>query len=213
MRLGIVTDIHEQVEPLARVLGFFRDQAVDQVVNLGDACDLYSTFGRANEVAELLREANAVGVWGNHDFGLCYDVPKEIKKKASPELLEYMGTMKGRLVIEDCHFSHVEPYLDPYNVESLWSWGDLPVTPDAVRPSFEAVPQRLLLLGHFHKWLVMTPQGQVQWSGEEPLHLEPDQRYFIIVAPLMTGWCAILDTEENELLPHRVPVEKPLDDR
>ena len=85
---------------------------MDLVVNLGDACDTFSPAGRAAETVALLREARAVGVWGNHDFGLCRDVSEKLRQSAGSGVLEYMAAMRPQLVVEDCRFSHVEPWLD-----------------------------------------------------------------------------------------------------
>jgi len=72
MRIGILADIHEAIESLERALAEFRRRQVDLVLSLGDACDLFSPVGRASEVVALLKGASAVGVWGNHDVGLCF---------------------------------------------------------------------------------------------------------------------------------------------
>ena len=42
MRIGLVTDIHDHVEPLARAVGLFRGRGVDLVVTLGDSCDTFT---------------------------------------------------------------------------------------------------------------------------------------------------------------------------
>src|SRR5262245_50119932 len=65
MLLGLVTDIHDHVEPLARALELFRQRGVDLVVTLGDSCDAFTRHSRAAEVVELFRGAGAVGVWGH----------------------------------------------------------------------------------------------------------------------------------------------------
>jgi len=73
MRLGILADIHEDIEGLTRALDQLRREAVDRVVVLGD---LFDTGERVEATVDLLAEAGAVGVWGNHDLGLC-DGPSE----------------------------------------------------------------------------------------------------------------------------------------
>ena len=42
MLIGLVTDIHDHVEPLARALELFRRRKVDLVVTLGDSCDAFT---------------------------------------------------------------------------------------------------------------------------------------------------------------------------
>ena len=77
MRIGIVSDIHEAFVPLEQALKLFRSEGVDAVVTLGDACDTWRSK-TAVDVAALLREAEAIGVWGNHDFGLCHEVSDQL---------------------------------------------------------------------------------------------------------------------------------------
>jgi len=203
MRLGIVADVHEAVVPLAQALTEFRRQGVDQVVNLGDACDTFSPVGRASDVVALLQAVGAIGVWGNHDIGLCYDVPDRIRESTSRVVLEYMGTMQPALVLQDCRFSHVEPWLDAHKAENLWYYDGPPDTPEKANRSFSAVPERCLFLGHFHRWLVMTPSRGVEWQGERPLQMQASERYLVVVAPVLAGWCAIYDTDQLLLTPIR----------
>jgi hypothetical protein len=169
---------------------------------LGDACDLLG-LGRAAEVVGLLRECGAVGVWGNHDFGACYDVPAEVRRRSPADVLDYLATMQPQLVLDGCRFSHVEPWLNPHRIEDLWYYEGLPDTPEQAQRSFAAVAERVLFMGHLHRWLVMTPAERVSWSGERQLALDPQQRYLIGVAAVLDGWCAVYDTAESLLTPIR----------
>ena len=38
----------------------------------------------------VLRAAGAVGVWGNHDVGLCLQVPEKLRRQADPAVLDAM---------------------------------------------------------------------------------------------------------------------------
>jgi hypothetical protein len=46
----------------------------------------------------------------------------------------------------------------------------------------------------------MTPAGPVPWNGEDPLQLTGAARYLTVIAPVVSGWCAIFDTETSVLL-------------
>src|SRR5581483_3642084 len=107
-----------------------------RVVSLGDAGDSFSPAGRASEVIRFLRQAYAVGVWGNHDINLCVDVPQKLRRQAGPAALEYMAGMQPQLVIAGCRFSHVEPWLDARQVKALWYFDGLPDTPEKASRSF-----------------------------------------------------------------------------
>jgi hypothetical protein len=203
MRLGILADIHEALEPLEQALHEFRRMGVDLVVSLGDACDCFSSVGRAREVVALLRGARAVGVWGNHDIGLCYEVSEQLRRQTEPWVLEYLAGMQPYLVLDGCRFSHVEPWLDARKVEDLWYFDGPPDTPEKAGRSFAAVPERHLFIGHFHRWLVMTPSGRLAWDGEGPLTLNEQGRYLVVVAPVVSGCCAVYDTTAALLTPVR----------
>ncbi len=203
MQIGIVTDIHGAVESLECALAEFRRRQVDTVVSLGDACDTFSPAGRMDEVAALLHAAGAVGVWGNHDIGLCRDITERVRRETSPDVLAFMVGMQPHLTIADCRFSHVEPWLDAHKVEDLWYFDGPPDTPEKAARTFAAVPERRVFVGHFHGWLVMTPRGLVNWNGATPLVLNPQERSLIVIAPVVSGWCAIFDTDEQTLIPLR----------
>jgi hypothetical protein len=200
MRLGLVADIHNHAAELRRALEIFERERVDQVLNLGDACDGFS----GEEVARLLLDVRAAGVWGNHDIGLCQDVDASACEKYSAETLAYMATMQPRLRLAGCHFSHREASVDPRDILQLWDfgedWQDLLLKS---RLGLEAVEERLQFLGHYHCWWAATAEGPLAWQGDAPLGFDPAKRYFVILAAVCDGWCAVLDTEEGVLLPHR----------
>jgi hypothetical protein len=202
MRIGLVTDIHNHAAELAAALAAFRRHGVDRVVTLGDTCDAFSPGSGAAAVVALLREAGAVGVWGNHDFALSCRFYEAIRDRYDPATLEFMAGMEPWLEIDDCHFSHEEPWVDPYDPAQMWAVDELP--PDLVdraRRSFAAVPHRVLFMGHYHRWVVVTPAGPVEWDARQPLVLEKAQRYAVVVGPVFAGWCGIYDTAATVLTP------------
>jgi hypothetical protein len=70
----------------------------------------------------------------------------------------------------------------------------------AVR-SFAAVDQRLLFIGHYHRWWAGTSDGRLEWDGDGPLVFDANRRYFVVVNAVLGGWCAWLDTDARLLLP------------
>jgi hypothetical protein len=205
MLIGIVTDVHDDLERLVAALDRLRVLRCDRVVCLGDATDFHGPHNRAWEVARRLRDAGAVGVWGNHDFGLCRDVPLEALDNPDPEALAYYATWQPRLALGEYHFSHVEPWLDPNDPVALWYFDGPPDTPDKLARSFAAVPHPAMFTGHFHNWLAGTEDGPLDWQGDRPLVLDPPHRYLIVVGPLFGGVFATLDTVTRTLTPHRLP--------
>jgi predicted phosphodiesterase len=203
MRIRLLTDIHEEVPHLRTALAILAAEGADAIVQLGDACDLFGPGRGTAEVTTLLADAGVIGVWGNHDVGFCHEVPEEVRARAEPHTLAYMAEMKGRLELAGCHFSHVEPWLDPHSVLDLWYFDGPPDTPEKAARSFAAVPHRVLFLGHFHRWLVMSDHGRVEWDATRPLSLAPDRRHLVVVGPLVSGQFGLYDTDTHLLTPFR----------
>ena len=200
MRLGLVTDVHNHSAELATALARFCERGVDQVVTIGDSCDAFAHPDGCGRVAALLDECGAVGVWGNHDFTLCRDVPAEVRDRYPAAVLDVMARMQPRLVIGECHFSHKESSADPHDAAQLWDIGDGPL--DLVergRLAFGAVSSRWQFVGHYHRWWAATSAGAVEWDGVGPLCLEPTRRYFVVVAAVCDGWCGVFDTDQGRL--------------
>jgi hypothetical protein len=150
MRLGLIADIHERIEFLRPALNRFCQEQVDRVVVLGD---VFETGERIGETCCLLAEAQAVGVWGNHDFGLCDNPSDKIRAKYPAAVVEYMTTLRPRLELAGCYFAHVEPWLDPEDIQDLWFFEGPPESDGRLKQVFDAVPNRLMFAGHYHRWL------------------------------------------------------------
>lgn len=202
MRIGLLADIHDDAMNLRRALRELDRQRVDHVVTLGDMVT-WPDPERVAEVVSLLQAAGAIGVWGNHDFGLCHEVDEAVRRTWATEVLQFMSGIQPRLELGPCHFSHVEPWLDPYDLLQLWYYEGPPDTPEKASRSFAAVPHRFLFLGHLHRWLLMTPGRQIPWQGERAIFLGDWERSLVVVAPVFHGCCAVFDTHRMELLPLR----------
>lgn len=205
MRIGIVTDIHDEVELLVEALAALKAEGVDRIVSLGDTTDFHGVRNRAWEVAHRLRDANVLGVWGNHDFGLCRDVPMGLIETPDAAALEYYATFQPKVSFADCHFSHVEPWLDPENPVDLWYFDGWPNSVEMLARSFAAVPHTAMFLGHFHKWMAGTPEQVLAWDGDRPLVFAPNERHLIVIGALFNGCYAVYDTDTRTLFPHRLP--------
>jgi predicted phosphodiesterase len=74
MRLGFITDIHEDVKNLEKALSILSDQKCDVLICLGDIVGFTIPFYRyietrnAEECVRLVKENASVVVTGNHDL-------------------------------------------------------------------------------------------------------------------------------------------------
>ena len=197
MKLGLITDIHENIGHLRTALDCFKKERVDQVVMIGDA---FALGERIEETCRLLTEAKAIGVWGNHDFGLCVNPDEHVRAKYPSAVWDYMGSLRPKLDVEGCYFGHVEPWLNPEEIADLWYFEGPPDEPGKLARIFDAVPHRLMFAGHYHKWLLSTPAQISEWKGERPVRLN-DGRYFVVIGALCEGRYAIFDTGTSDLVP------------
>lgn len=197
MKLGLISDIHEDVVNLQKALDRFQAEGVDQVVMIGD---IFEMGKHIKETCRLLKAANVIGVWGNHDYGLCVEPTEEMRSRYGDEVIDFMTSLRPRLEIEGCYFSHVEPWLNPEVLLDLWYFEGPPDEPAKLDRIFNAVPHRLMFAGHYHKWLLVTPGGISLWSGEDPITLS-DERFFVVIGAICEGRYALFDTESSQLVP------------
>ncbi len=198
MKLGILADIHEQTRELHKAITLLQAHGAERFVVLGD---VFQNGKRIEQTVDQLREVQAVGVWGNHDIGLCFDPDDRVCGRYSASVLAFMGGLQPRLEIGDYLFTHVEPWLDPHRVEDIWYFGGPPDSPEKLARCFSAVPHRVVFIGHMHRWLLGTPDGILPWRGEERVRLDPQTRYLVVIHAVWDGRCALFDTETGELIP------------
>ena len=198
MKLGLLADIHEQAKQLRKAIAVLQQHGADRFVVLGDVFEMGKQI---EETVSLLQRVQAVGVWGNHDIGLCFDPDEKVCQRYSAAVLSFMGSLQPRLEIDGCLFTHVEPWLDPHMVEDLWYFHGPPDSPDKLARSFAAMPHSVMFIGHLHRWLLGTPEGLLPWRGQDPVRLESDSRYLVVVHAVWDGKCALFDTVTRHLIP------------
>jgi hypothetical protein len=198
MKLGILADIHENADELRQAIAILEKHGIDRFVVLGD---VFEMGHRIEETVRLLRDVAAVGVWGNHDIGLCFDPSVKVRQRYSAAVLDFMGSLQPRLEIDGCLFSHVEPWLDPHKIEDLWYFDGPPDTSEKLARSFAVVPNHVIFLGHFHRWLLGSTVGVMDWQGETPVNLDHGNQYLVVVHAVWAGKCALFDTNTNDLIP------------
>jgi hypothetical protein len=197
MRLGILADIHEETGRLEAAIELLRRHGTDRFVTLGD---LFETGRRIDETVRLLRDVGAIGVWGNHDLGPCHEPTSAVRARYAGPVLEYMRTLRPRLELEGCLFSHGLPCWDATD-PAVYYLGERPEAPEGLAAIFGASSQPVSFVGHFHRWLAATPEGLLPWEGRSPLSLHQGRRYLVVVAAVADGRYALYDTGENVLLP------------
>ena len=198
MKLGIVSDIHEAVELLERALAILEREGVEQVVVLGD---VFETGPRIDATVRLLEATKAVGVYGNHDYGLSNEPSDYIRERFSPRVLAFMGSLLPRLEIEGAFFAHREPALDCSEVTEIWHVDDEPMSPRVIARSFASVPNRSIFLGHFHCWTAFRQDGPSPGTANRRWPLPEDGPTMVMSSAVCDGHAAIFDTTTRVLKP------------
>src|SRR5262249_3220597 len=192
-------DIHEDVAGLRRALDSLARAGADPIVSLGDLC---KDGARLAETCRLLDEAGVVGVWGNHDYGLCTSPLERLSLHFDVGGIGSMRRFTATLVIGDCWFSHIEPGLDPEDLGDLWRDPGPPVDSGRLNRIWAAVPQPRMFMGHLHRWFAATPAGPSEWRGEGRLRLPRGRSSLVVVGAVCDGCWALYDAKADELIPN-----------
>ena len=197
MRLGLLADIHEAVEPLAAAVRELKARRVDAFVMLGDVLEAGE---RVDETVALLAALPGAGVWGNHDLGLCGEIEPALRGQFTAATIDYFSRLTAWVDLDGSRFQHIDPHLDPSSFEDLWRF-----TTDEERiAGFGRCSHTRVFAGHMHRWGLFTPERQVAWDGEETFRYEADERYLTLVHAVRDGWCGLVDSDRGELEPIRV---------
>lgn len=109
-RVGLLADVHGNLEALAAALGALEAQGVERLVCLGD---LVGYNAESNECVALLAQLGAAAIAGNHDlialgrmgFERCADKPAYALRRTRRELdaasRAYLAALPPHRVIED----------------------------------------------------------------------------------------------------------------
>ena len=194
MRLGLLADIHEAVDRLRAAVAELRARHVDTFVMLGDVLDRGE---RMEETVALLSSLPGLGVWGNHDFGLCGETHPSVRDRFSAPVLDYFARLRPSVVFEGIRFQHIDPHLDPERFEDLWQFS----TASERIAGLARCSETRMFMGHLHGWVVFTPGGQIPWLGEETFSYQAGQRYLTTIHAVVAGWCAMFDSDRDSLEP------------
>jgi hypothetical protein len=200
MKIGILADIHGHVGNLKKAIARLRLERVDLFVVLGDV--IYNGVN-APETVAMLKDCEAVGVFGNHELGLCVDPRDDLRRRYDDYILDFFQSLKPQFETGELLFSHTLPDQDASDPFSYFL-GPHPEEEGALDNCFAKFSQHVIMTGHFHKWFAATPAGRIAWSGEDPIKLDPHQRYFFVIDAVMNGHAAVLDDEQKILSPVHV---------
>jgi predicted phosphodiesterase len=166
MLLGIITDIHEEVDLLREALQVLADRQVERIICVGD---VVGHCLRLSETCQLLAQAQVVGVYGNHDYGLSVGPGRrdrgELPRAAGCGVHANTRTTHGdrRLLV-----STRRTLARPVQTGRSVVFRRVPQRPDQLARIFAVPTARIAFAGHFHRWLWARPSGLTAWKGKRP---------------------------------------------
>jgi len=174
--IAVISDIHSNFEALTAVLDDAREQAIQQIVCLGDI------VGYASSVQSCMRAVRELGcpvLLGNHDEAACLPAPPPdfndtatagvvfAAARLSESDRAWIAALPRTLAIEGVVFTHG-------SLASSFGWPYI-ITPEDARRHFANQPSHLAFCGHTHKpmlWWQESPGGQVtQRTGKDIMPL------------------------------------------
>ena len=183
MLLGIIADLHANLEATDAVLRQLDLVRPERVICLGDITGYYAN---PNEVVERVRERNIQMLMGNHDSAVCgLEEPWFFNENAQaaiewqaqrllPEHREWLRTVPGELRVDsDTLAVHGAPgNRDDYIVDWL----------DAMRHLEYLARQnvKVCFFGHSHRASMLSERGSLmRKNGSGKYDISPFTRYFI----------------------------------
>ena len=165
MRVAVVSDIHGNRHAFEAMLADARDRGVAEVWCLGD---LVGYGGEPNECVQLAREHLAICLAGNHDLAVTGELGLEdfsrgaaisarwTKEVVAPDNLAYLRELRPAGVEGPWGLYHASPR-DP-----VWEYVLSEVLADRC---FDAVPERVLFVGHSHVALAFAREDGRPTAG------------------------------------------------
>lgn len=218
MRIGIISDVHANLEALQACLGVLDERGVDYMACLGD---VVGYGAQPNECCKIIRDRADVTVLGNHDAAVCGRMDYSFYRAAARQALDWHARrisngnrkwLKGLPYIHrlgDIAFCHASP-LALQEFEYIFVL-------DQMRDVVEdyASQAAVTFIGHSHlcKSFCYDALG-----AEEVLRtrfvLEPDRKYVITVGSVgqprdydARACCGIYDTQTRVFEYLRVPYD------
>jgi diadenosine tetraphosphatase ApaH/serine/threonine PP2A family protein phosphatase len=185
MLRAVLSDIHSNLEALEAVLADVGRAGAGEILCLGD----YVGYGASpNECIERLRPIVTAAVAGNHDVAVCGRIRLGSFGSNAAQAARWTGTVlapQGQAYLESLpitlrysgallvHSSPSDPRAWHYVLEV-----------EEARAEFETFMESLCLVGHLHRpgaFRLDRGTGQVVYSREPEIPLDPEGRFLVIV--------------------------------
>jgi diadenosine tetraphosphatase ApaH/serine/threonine PP2A family protein phosphatase len=186
MRIGILSDVHSNIEALTEVVGALEKLRVDEVYCLGDVVGYGASV---NECCALVRETAKVTLLGNHDAAVAGRMDYSFYYDAARHALDWTAAR-----IDDVHLAWLRELPYTHRLGDVLLCHGSPVEPSAFDYVFALEQARELLphldalgeitfIGHSHlcKSFALHPSGEVHDVIAPRYGLRRGYRYVVSV--------------------------------
>jgi diadenosine tetraphosphatase ApaH/serine/threonine PP2A family protein phosphatase len=219
MRIGLISDIHSNLEALTQVLAALERARPDRVICLGDVVGYGASV---NECCDLVRKVAEVTILGNHDaavsgrmdYSFYYDAARHAldwtASRIHPENMEWLRSLPYAHRLEHVQFSHGNP-VSPEAYEYVF----------AIEQARELLPHldalaEVNFIGHSHlcKVFALNAAGDVTEVVATKFGLRRGYKYVISVGSVgqprdcdNRASFVLYDTDARTVEYHRVPYD------
>jgi diadenosine tetraphosphatase ApaH/serine/threonine PP2A family protein phosphatase len=219
MRIGIISDVHSNLEALTATLEAMERLKPDRVVCLGDVVGYGASV---NECCSAVRKVAEVTLLGNHDaavsgrmdYSFYYDAARHAldwtASRIENEHMEWLRSLPYTHRIDEIGFSHGNP-VDPQAYEYVFAQEQA----RELVPHLDAL-QEINFIGHSHlcKAFALHPAGDVNEVVAQKFGLRRGYKYVVSVGSVgqprdcdnRAGFVTF-DTELRIVEFHRVPYD------
>ncbi|HLY64812.1 MAG TPA: metallophosphoesterase family protein [Chloroflexota bacterium] len=156
MRVGVVSDVHNNAEALSYALDSLR--GCELILSLGD---LVSQYRATPEILSLARDAQLTGIVGNHEKTILAPCGTPVRSRLAADDLNYLVALPhGREMEIDgrkLSISHGAPWDDPDDMGCEYVFE----SDTAKMKRLAATPADIVLIGHTHFGMLLRAGGKL----------------------------------------------------
>jgi predicted phosphodiesterase len=182
VKLGIISDVHSNLEALRAVLGRLKEKGATQFVCCGD---IVGYGPNPNECVEIVRGLKACCVAGNHDWGAVGRAKTASFNNAAAAALEWTRrqlTDSNRIYLDNLTLAEAcEPMLVVHGSAAAPERFEYVLLPAEADEQMGYYSQSICVAGHTHSPLVVgrAPGAVLEELPADTLRLKPETKYFI----------------------------------
>jgi len=219
VKLGVISDIHANLEALEAVLCALREKGATRFACCGD---IVGYGPDPNRCVQIIRGLSCDSVAGNHDYGVTGKIPLTGFNSTANR-----AALWTQPVLTESNRSYIENLPLTVQAGSLFIVHSSPSAPDAweyvltVREAaseMEHYRAGICLVGHSHQPFCAErrPGRPARLVREDSFHILPDAKYFINAGSVgqprdgdPRACCMLYDDDEQVMMYLRVPYDIP----